>query len=523
MTDNARPYHLSRLRRALVYFVTGRLAQAAARAILILVLVRLLSLPDYGAYMLLVGLAEMQLQVASFGILPVGRRYLPQMLTSLPAGKLYCFVTTLIGAQLLVLSVIVLALWSAWVVVTPWFGFSAHQAYVAKPAVLLFMLVPAFRFCSELLEALLEQAKSQTARAFMPTGRVLGIGALVALGLDVNLHTIIMVDVIVTATCLVLAWTFLQASLRKLHAADGRGDIPVREMLRFAWHMAAVDLMGATAAPGAIRLALANTLGVVGSGLFAFLQSLEHLVLRYLPSVLLSGLVRPMLISRAFQTGGMAVLRDGSSLLFKTNLLIVALGTIVVAVAGDTLVAWASGGKFTGAGLTLMLIFLALAFKAQRSVIEMIMQITGHTSILRATALVSPLSLLAVWLFADQGINVAVSIIVVGSVISNSIAAQVLSRVVDGYVIDWRGLGAIYVLAALAVLTGALAAEAVPPLAAAGLAVAVYAGSILIVRPFRVEEMHLVEQVLGRRIARFARVLCNGRLSGRLTDPTRSI
>ncbi len=508
------------MRRALIHFVTGRIVQAGARMLLVLVLVRLLPLRDYGAYMLLVGLAEMLLQVASFGILPMGRRYLPQMLTTLPAHRLYRFVGLLIGVQMLVLAVISAAIWSTWTLLTPWFGFSARQASVSEIAVPLFLLVPALRFCSELLEALLEQARSQAVRALMPAGRLVGVAALLLLGLEVDLRSVVVVDVAVTVVCLALAWAFLQTSLRKLHAASGDGDIPLGEMLRFAWHMAGADLMSAAASPGAVRLALASTLGVISSGLFAFLQSLERLVLRYLPGVLLSGLVRPMLISRAFRPGGMAVLRAGSGLLFKANLVIVAAGTVAIAVSGDWLVAWASGGKFMGAGLTLLLMFLALSFKAQRFVIEMVMQITGHTATLRATAFIAPVALVLVWLFADRGINVAVCILAAGSVAANGIASLVLTHAVEGYRIDWRGLVTIYAPALLAAAAGLLLSEAIHPVAAAALAVLGYAASLALVKPFHDDEMVLVQQVLGKRLTDYARILCDGRAQGTLTGPS---
>jgi O-antigen/teichoic acid export membrane protein len=503
---SSKPYHILRFRRALIHFVTGRVAQAAARAILVLVLVRLLPIADYGVYMLLVGLAEMLLQVGSFGILPVGRRYLPQMLTTLPAKKLYRFVLTLIVLQIVSVCAIAFGLSAAWEAVTPWLGFSQEQIEVGRPAVLLFLLIPAFRFCSELLEALLEQGKSQLARALMPTGRVLGVVVLLVLGVEVELASILFVDIGVTAGCLLLAWGLLRISLKKLHAADGHGDIPYSEITRFAWHMAAADLLSSTAAPGAIRLVLASTLGVVGAGLFAFLQSLERLVARYLPGVLLSGIIRPILISRAFTPGGISIVRAGSGLLFKSNLLIVAAGTIVIAVAGDPLVAWASGGKFVDAGFTLLLMFLALGIQAQRSVIEMVMQITGHTSTLRATALIAPLTLAGIWLFADQGLNVAILILAAGSVASNGIAALVLSRSVEEFRFDWRGLGAVYLPVAVAIPAGLLLAQLMHPYAAAVLAVAIYVGSIPLAKPFASDELALVERAAGGRIAGIGRI-----------------
>src|SRR5512134_3738550 len=107
-------YSVHRFRKALWQFTGGRLAQAAARVVLVLALVRILPMHDYGAYMLISGTAELMLQVGSFGILPLMQRYLPQMLTTLPLKRLHRFVALLVTSQAAALSLIALTLWTFW-------------------------------------------------------------------------------------------------------------------------------------------------------------------------------------------------------------------------------------------------------------------------------------------------------------------------------------------------------------------------------------------------------------------------
>lgn len=64
-------YSLGRFRRALLQLVGGRAVQAAARVVLVLALVRVLPVEEFAAYMLIVGAAELLLQVGSFGMLPL--------------------------------------------------------------------------------------------------------------------------------------------------------------------------------------------------------------------------------------------------------------------------------------------------------------------------------------------------------------------------------------------------------------------------------------------------------------------
>lgn len=499
------PYGVARFRRAIYQMIGGRITQAAGNAILLLVLVRLLPVTDYGAYMLLIGLSEMMWHLASFGILSVGQRYLPQMISTLSISKLHRFVLTLALLQMGILSVVTFGLWKYWPVVSPWMGMSTVQAMATKSGLLLFFLVPAFRFISDMQESLLEQGKAQIARALMPIGHVAVIGLLTAFGVSLNLSNIIMLYVAVTAFCLVLSWILLHHSLGSLHNSNADGEIPVREMLHFAWHMAFVDLNGSTASPGAIRLALAHSLGVYESGLFSFLQSLRRLVERYMPSTLLRGIIRPVLLARAYAPGGMSVVEAGTGFLMKINLLIIAAGSVVIAVGGDELVSWISGGKFPHAGLTLLLMFLALAVTSQRSIIEMLMQITGHTATLRATSLLQPAALLVLWLYAGHGLNVAVLIIAGGTAISNWIAMFVLIRSTGGYHMDWRGLMATVVPAGLVIGSGILLRSIVHPVAATAISLVLFALLLWVVKPFNSQEFGIVERAVGRRAAALMR------------------
>lgn len=491
-------YGERRLKRAVIHFVGGRVAQALARAGLILVLVRVLPVADYGAYMLIVGLSELMLQVVSFGITPIAQRFMPELIQTLNLRRLLHFVATLVLLQILVLSLTTAGLGLGWRSITPLLGFSPEQTEATRYAVILFLLVPAFRFSGELLEALLEQGRAQTARALMPLGRMIGILILIGVGRTPDLSVLVIVDIVVTLICLILGYKLLYSSLIAQHATGSEsGQIPLRQMAEFGWHMAAADLLGSTKQPGAIRMALANTLGVVDSGLFAFLQSLERLISRYLPGTLLRGIVRPMLLTRAFEPGGMSIVEAGTGLLLKTNMLIIAAGCVVIAVGGDELVDLISGGKFKDAGFTLLLMFLVMGITAQRTVIEMVMQVTGHTKTLRTTAIIAPIALAAVWAFSKYGLNVAIIIIAVGAALSNGIAMSVLARSSTGFHFDWRGFFAMTVPAAVAIFLGWWLARSMHQVPAAALALMFFGIALLVTRPFTLRESRIVERATG--------------------------
>jgi hypothetical protein len=327
-----------------------------------------------------------------------------------------------------------------------------------------------------------------------------GIFVLLAVGTEVTLGRILLLDGGVTLACLVLAGVLMAGSLRRLHEPEDPRPLPVRAMARHAWHMAAVQVMSATHSPGALRMVLANSLGIVESGLFAFLQSLQRLVSRYLPGVLLRGLVRPMMISRVNGSRGMDYLEHGAGLLLKANLLIVAGAAMVAFVGGDRLVAIASGGRFADTGSSLLLMFLVLAVTSQRTVVDMLLQILDQTRVLRATAVLLPMTLAVVWLCADYGLNAAIAASASGIAMANVIGMWRLRLSTERFHIDWWGNGSILLPTLVAGLFGKAVLDVFGLWLAIAAAVVVFAMLLFACKPFAPLEL----QIAGRGLGTFA-------------------
>ena len=490
-------YSVGRFRTALLQLVGGRMAQAGARIVLVLALVRVLPVEEFGAYMLIVGAAELLLQVGSFGILPLAQRYIPQLLPELPTHRMQRFILGLVVMQVAVLAVAALVIGHYWTALTPLFGMTAHQAAATNFAAWLFLAVPVFRFAAEIMETML--GFGQIARAAMVFVRAGAVLLLIMLLPKVTLHEVLVTDLVVTSLCALVLLYRIHRRVATLATAGGAGQFPVAEMTRFTWHMALVGVLGGTANPGALRLVLANGLGLAESGLFAFLQSLERLVSRYLPATVLRNLIRPVLISRYVGRGNTDLLKAGTGLLLKSNLLAVVGGIVVIAVCGDEIVRIMSGGKFVGAGLTLLLLYVNMIATSQRGVQEMVMQITGHTRALWMTTLVSPLALFLVWLVSGHGLNFAVLVITAGSLVSNSLATGVLQSRTDWFRVDWRGVSAIGIAGAVAAALGILASREMSPLLAGLGAFLLFVLFVRIGRPFSAGEIGAVERVVGKR------------------------
>ena len=504
-------YTAAKLRRSVLHLLGGRAVQALCRMLLMLVIVRLMTAEDFGAYMLAVGVSEMLLQVFSLGILPVGQRFLPQIVDTAAPADLRRFMRGIATVQFAVLVLVTWIIWSYWAALLSYVGFDAEQIERTRPAIWLMLFVPAFRFVADLLEALLAQGKAQTARALMPLGRLIGISLLLLAGAEASLERILYIDSGVTVVCLIIAWAFMFGTLRGISPPVATQPLPVRAMLRHAWHMSTADLLGAASAPGAIRIVLANALSLVDSGLFAFLQSMQRLVGRYLPSVLLAGLVRPMMISRIGKKNGLQLVERATALMLKLNLLIISACAMLILFAGDWIVNVASGGRFPQAGDTLLIMVAILGITSQRQVLEMLMQILNQTHILRATAILSPLALVLVSLVAVYGLNVACVVSASGVFVANIICTARLRVVTGHFRSDWGGNARIVVAAVTAAGLGYVVQEKI------GTVSAMFAAGLLLVllmaavKPFRFSELGLIDRGIGkfttRALTPFARLV----------------
>jgi O-antigen/teichoic acid export membrane protein len=174
-------YSAARIRKALLFVVVGRGAQALTFLLLTLLLVRVLSAHDYGAYMAVWGMVELMVPLSSFGLLEASRRYLPMLAQTGSRQAVLPFVRGVVLVRLLMLGLWAAALALLWPAVMSFLGVERQElghTLAAAGAIAVICSVPAFRFVGEMLESLLEQKWSQLLHAAMPRVRMLGVAVL---------------------------------------------------------------------------------------------------------------------------------------------------------------------------------------------------------------------------------------------------------------------------------------------------------------------------------------------------------
>jgi hypothetical protein len=454
--------------------------------------------------MALWGIIELMVPLTSIGLLEAVRRYLPELAAHGSKAHLQSFIKWVTAIRWLTLILFSILIFLFRVEISKFLGFNEDQeSAVATVSVLVFSVL-AFRFSSEMLECLLEQRQSQTIQALQAMMRLVGV-IFMWMHAPVEISDVLLLDAIASLVCLTITEIFLIRHIRSAEPS-GASAVSVQEIVRFSWHMLGANLLQAAANPGALRVIVVRGLGLEIGGMFAFLQQLLQIVGRYLPANLLANIIRPMLIARFTASRDTRIVSTATSLLWKSNLLIITGGAIALAAAGDELIGLASGGRFPDAGWIMLTLFVALGGTTQGQLLTQTFQIFDYSRQWRNLSLIALLTPFAVWAGARYGLmGVAVGM-VCGTWIRNAIAIFWLKKQATTIELDWAG-GVRIVLSGLAlVAVGTMADRFAGPWIALAFALLAYAAAMLLLRPLHLDEVDFLGRA-ARKLAAPARLL----------------
>ena len=377
-----------RVKKGILHFFVGKSVSAAGGFVAMLLVVQSLSISDFAKYSVLVALVEVFNAISGLGLTHVVLRYVPELYVSYRTHSLRRVVLSAFGIRLLVLVGGLGVVWLFSASVSSWIG--VDEALPAFEAFLIIVLLRSTnQFLSQILESALHQGVSQAAFSVIALGRCFGMLWLVNQGSAVLLIDVIWLEAVCEACALVVMFAGIGIMLWGKGSRDqGEGDAGWFEanrpqMVRFAasaWfqHLATLPFGGNTN-----RLVGGALFGNVVMASFGFALSLYEYAKRYLPTQLLIGLIRPIVVARYALTRRF---EDAASLCeqsFQFNLVLLGALIAVLLVSGDSLLGFVSGGKYVEHSVSLLcVLLLLLAFETQRLVLEVLAQMVEHYEIL---------------------------------------------------------------------------------------------------------------------------------------------
>lgn len=453
----------ARVKRGLVHFLVGKVVSALAGLLAMVLVVRGLSVPEFAGYSVLIALVEVFTAVSGLGLAHVVLRYVPELYATHRPASLRSVVLTTLGLRT---SVLMVALLLAYALSQP----LAHMFKLddVLPAFELFLVVVALRssshFLSQILESTLHQGISQMAFSASAIGRCIGMLWLLQSG-DVNLLHVVALEALCDGLACCLLATGITVVLRSVtrdkdtHSDDiawwptQRGSIAKFATTAYLQHLATLPFGGNTN-----RLVGGVLFGDNVMATFGFAQSLYEYFKRYLPTQLLVGLIRPVVIAR------FSVRRDFTEAArlcdqaFHVNLVFLLGAIAIFYVVGIELLTLVSAGKYGSESVWLLIAMLVLlALETQRLILEMLTQtVESYGLMIPSNLFLSASVLLGIAAYPLMG---AISFPVANALALGWANFWLLSRLrALGYVYrhEWRGTVITFLVFCVAVAIGSL-------------------------------------------------------------------
>lgn len=502
-------YGRERLKRSLAQFLAGKVLGLTIGFTWMLVLVRAMLPADYGVYIAFTGIGEMLILMLSFGIPHIIDRYIPDRRIAGDGRGLRALALIGVASRLAAMAL-------GCVII----GAFAHQLMPAlglagKEVALYWYLLAATcegtgRCIESFFDALLLQGRSQASLLLRYGSRTVVLTSLWATGQTVTLDMWCRAEALCYFVTLLVSIGMLLHTARLQQSAGHQPGQPLQwgRYLDYALPTYLSDLSVLVSSIDTSKVIAARLFGAGFAAVFGFCISISWMLMRYLPTYLLVGVLRPMFVAAAHAADPGRRLRLLFDLVVKLNIFVMVPAIAVTAQHGDTLIAALSGQRFTGGGLVFCLLMLLVLTQAVRASLMLLISVYEDGQARLTSTWLGNL-VFAAGTLAALRLGPAVFVLSL-SLADAAASAQLLRRIRRQGLVLHMPIGALAKTAlsgafasfamSLALRGGPAVASLLSVLAAGACAALAYLLAAAILKPFASEERDIVNSLIPRKL-----------------------
>jgi O-antigen/teichoic acid export membrane protein len=507
-------YSLSSMRRAIVFLIGGRAISAALTLISMLIIVRHLSIIEFGVYSTLLSMLGLALTYSGLGLDWVSTRYIPEYRLNASVSQYRHFILCFMGIRLASLMVLGLAMLLALVPLAVLLNIAAHSGALLLYIVVIVLegLVQSTR--ANVFETLLLQQQSQFNAALR--GAVFLIMLLVGLSGGLTLYAVVLADLTASLTACLICGVQIAALFARDYDGEVRNSQPeapywqpplIRDLFKIASHNYGAQLIGSLVSANSLMLIGAMMSGPATVAAFGFCRALSEQISRYLPIQLLSSVVRPKIVAAFSLNGRFTDIVDRISLLYKGNLAVLLPLVIIVFVCGDLVLGLLSGAKYAEAWPIAAGFAVLLILQGHRFALSLAINIVHRPEMIMIGSLASLASLPCAVLSQSLGLGAEglMLALIAGEIVYHVTVVASMYRNGLRYRLDLAGLARLFLSATLTAATFlavlpriALDSAAFPIIALIG-PVLMFGLLTAILQPFTLNERSMIKRLLSAR------------------------
>lgn len=411
-------YSGAALKKGAIQYLTGKVVTASLTFAILITMVRVLPLAEYGAYLVFASGVELCNALAGFGIPWVASRYLPEYKVHASGARLKAFCQKLIGGQIVALLCCVVAVISLLNVYLHSVGLSQYK-WVALCFVAVFFIEALGRFYRDFLFGpllLQKEARISLVARHLSLFLIIFILGIVT---QVTLKAVVLAELTASTIAFVIAYFGYQRNIKRFEGYAGEAEWiepPFKSQWKVAFNMYFAYVLTLTYSPHVLINLLQRYLGPEASALFGFLRNLNDQIARNLPASLLINFIRPKLVANYVKGGGITGLSRDANLAGKLSLFVLMPLIIFSALGGAEFIKLLSGGKFYNSGYFLLgFVGLVLLPFSQRHTLESVAVVLGKAKLCSIAAFSGLIMLPIVYLMLDMGLGIWSAILAIGA------------------------------------------------------------------------------------------------------------
>lgn len=393
------PYGRERIRKGAIHFLLGKGLSSIAGMVLLVLLVRHLTVPEFAAYSVLQAFVYVFTAVTGFGLLHVTLRYIPELYAQHKSDTLRGFLLWTIGLRLVLLTLATLAAYGAGSKIADVFGLAGWVPVFQVYLVVVWLRVNS-HFLFQILESTLHQGLGQAAVVATILLKLAFISWLMAVD-EMKLLNVVwaelaaeLVGMFIFSASVILVQREAQvennsAGFNSWWSENSRRVIGYG----FAGYLQQLAILPYGSAPN--RLVVGRFMGVASVAAFGFAQSFIDVINRYLPAQLLGGLIRPVVMAKFATRGSFSEVTRLLTFVFRVNTILLGLLLSPLLAVGKQIVSFISNGKYgLESALLLAAMIGVLMLESRRFLLDMAIQAIEKYKVLVAGNLVLAASLL---------------------------------------------------------------------------------------------------------------------------------
>lgn len=438
------PYRQENVRKGALHYLLGRGAAGIAGFAIVLLLVRFMDIANYAAYTALSGMVAVCGIVAGLGMERVVSRYIPEGRLHRTVGELRRFIWFVSALRLVACFAVAGVLWLFWPMVSRVLAVAQYGAFA--PCIAFFIVAETmFQHFSAVLQALVMQKTLTRLLVIQWGGRLVFLAGILLMTQSLQWQQVFWLFTAPELLGVIAFVLVLHVHMRTLdretpHRGDATGDWPDwRRVSAVGFHNFGFTILAAPPQGYFMKMLTAAFLPAEVVAAYGFFVSVAEKVRQYIPMYFFYGLLEPVMIASYLKDRDFGALSKRCQLLYKTNLLLMALAIACAAAGGETCLAVMTGGKFVGLSWILPLVLLQLTIGSHVVLLQLLLNsVEQSQNLIRATIVALPAMLAAMALAVHAAPIGLLYAPILFSLCMNSYIVFRLSRSNFVYRPDWK-------------------------------------------------------------------------------------